>query len=185
MVSLHTCTHDPIVGVHDIHSWFVGPCHSSVIGLPYDHPRPSGSRQLAYKCYGWWPTTFDTSLVPKLTWWHVHVRLWVCVSWPFVDVVCLGLIWDSDQPPVDDIMAVVNNIGLTLQLSDVCNKYLRSMYDDNPWYMQVVLLSRVTTPFLFHSIQLGIALYIHVFAPWMGLCTHIITIMYNSATFFL
>ena len=33
--------------------------------------------------------------------------------------VCLGLIWDSDQPPVDDIMAVVNNIGLTLQLSDV------------------------------------------------------------------
>ena len=33
--------------------------------------------------------------------------------------VCLGLIWDSDQPPVSDIMAVVNNIGLTLQLGDV------------------------------------------------------------------
>ena len=34
--------------------------------------------------------------------------------------VCLGLIWDSDQPLVDDIMAVVNNIGLTMHLSDVC-----------------------------------------------------------------
>ena len=41
----------------------------------------------------------------------------------FAPAVCLGLIWDSDQPPVDDIMAVVNNIGLTLQLSDVRNKF--------------------------------------------------------------
>ena len=39
---------------------------------------------------------------------------------PLPIVVCLCLIWDSDQPPVDDIMAVVNNIGLTLQLNDVC-----------------------------------------------------------------
>jgi len=33
--------------------------------------------------------------------------------------VCLGMIWDSDQPKVEDIMSVVYSIGLKLQLSDV------------------------------------------------------------------
>ena len=59
--------------------------------------------------------------------------MYVCVF--LVYAVCLGLIWDSDQPPVDDIMAVVNNIGLTLQLSDV-SKHSMS-------------LSHLTTPFQF------------------------------------
>ncbi len=35
------------------------------------------------------------------------------------DVFSLGLIWDSASPSVDDIMAVVGNIGLSLQLSEV------------------------------------------------------------------
>ena len=34
-------------------------------------------------------------------------------------VVCLGMIWDSAQPTVDEIMGVVLSIGLTLQLNDV------------------------------------------------------------------
>ena len=84
------------------------------------------------------------------------------------DTVCLGLIWDSDQPPVDDIMAVVNNIGLTLQLSDVRNKYLRSMYDNT--IAHIVTFS-CDDPFLFHGI-LGLA--------WEWDCVHAHNIKYNS-----
>lgn len=34
-------------------------------------------------------------------------------------LVCLGMIWDSDRPSVEEIMSVVLSIGLTLQLNDV------------------------------------------------------------------
>ena len=33
--------------------------------------------------------------------------------------VCIGMIWDSDQPDVDDIMNVVESIGTILRVSDV------------------------------------------------------------------
>ena len=58
----------------------------------------------------------------------IYILMYVCVF--LVYAVCLGLIWDSDQPPVDDIMAVVNNIGLTLQLSDVSEHYIIFSFDD-------------------------------------------------------
>ena len=35
------------------------------------------------------------------------------------DVFTLGMIWNSTTPPVEDIAAVVNNIGQTLQLNEV------------------------------------------------------------------
>ena len=33
--------------------------------------------------------------------------------------VCIGMIWDSDQPEVDDIMSVVESVGTILRVSDV------------------------------------------------------------------
>ena len=37
--------------------------------------------------------------------------------------VCIGMIWDSEQPSVDDIMSVVESVGTILRVSDVryCN----------------------------------------------------------------
>ena len=72
--------------------------------------------------------------------------MYVCVS--LVYAVCLGLIWDSDQPPVDDIMAVVNNIGLTLQLSDVSEHYITFSFDDPFQFSQCIgLNSLLPVPF--------------------------------------
>ena len=39
--------------------------------------------------------------------------------------MCLGLIWDSDRPSVDDLMSVVNTVGLNLQLTDVSGASLK------------------------------------------------------------
>ena len=64
----------------------------------------------------------STLHIPHIIYMDAYHYNLLCLSL-LIDAVCLGLIWDSDQPPVDDIMAVVNNIGLTLQLSDVSNDY--------------------------------------------------------------
>ena len=37
----------------------------------------------------------------------------------FPPIVCIGLIWDSDSPPISYIMDVIHNIGLTLHLNVV------------------------------------------------------------------
>ena len=51
-----------LLGVHEIHDdgmnpitvlqLFCWPMTHFIIGLPYDHPHPPGSRQLAYKNFG-------------------------------------------------------------------------------------------------------------------------------------
>ena len=45
---------------------------------------------------------------------HTHTHTHTHTS-----TVCLGLIWDSDQPSVDYIMSVLEAIGLKLRLTDV------------------------------------------------------------------
>ena len=48
-------------------------------------------------------------------------------------IVCIGLIWDSDSPPISYIMDVIQSIGLTLHLNVVsvyiiCLKHVLSPY---------------------------------------------------------
>ena len=42
-------------------------------------------------------------------------------------IVCIGLIWDSDSPPISYIMDVIHSIGLTLHLN-VVSVYIIIMF---------------------------------------------------------
>ena len=45
---------------------------------------------------------------------HLHA-----FSLSHTHTVCIGMIWDSDQPNVDDIMSVVETVGTIVRVSDV------------------------------------------------------------------
>jgi hypothetical protein len=38
------------------------------------------------------------------------------------DVVCIGLIWDSDRPSIDQIMDIINCIGLSIHLDKIFDR---------------------------------------------------------------
>lgn len=45
------------------------------------------------------------------------------------DVVSIGIVWDSDEPEVRNIVNLVNALGTTLRLTDV-NNFKTCSYDD-------------------------------------------------------
>ncbi|CAI8054450.1 Inactive ubiquitin carboxyl-terminal hydrolase 54 [Geodia barretti] len=40
------------------------------------------------------------------------------------DLVCIGMIWDSDQPNIDDIMSVVQSVGIFVRVSDIFHRVM-------------------------------------------------------------
>ena len=65
-------------------------------------------------------------------------------------IVCIGLIWDSDSPPISYIMDVIHSIGLTLHLNVVsvyniiCLKHLPRPYSFTQY-------THKTTDFVLHT----------------------------------
>ena len=88
-----------LIRVHEKHSCncSVGPWPPSIISLPYDHPHPSGSRQLAYARQ--WPTTTCTN--QGFIWWKIFEGETWRSCWTLMGRLGSprGWVWKGDVSP--------------------------------------------------------------------------------------